>query len=235
MWTFAVPDNWYGPGTDKIRSVVARVQGIRWFDSRPSDDLVRHIVPLAQRHLHSLSRFHDVGVKVLVPKVRLFEGDWSVLHQERWGIDPHDAWGDRWAASAGSLGRVAKALRCAVDSSDEALRFLRPPLWPFENLCNVCGPPLIADDAVLINALNMTPGGRDWCVAWALLCRAEFHCQNALLWELASALGLIEKPNPFLHLLKIYELGCFPMGWAEDCLEVYVPKLVKRIVASSGP
>jgi hypothetical protein len=111
-----------------------------------------------------------------------------------------------------------------IDSSQDAQHLLRPPLWPVPNQSNICGQVLIGNSEILTNLLALTPGGQDWCVAWALLCKAEDRIWNALLWELAFGVGLIHGPNPFQYLLDLYELRVFPMGWADNRYELYLPR-----------
>lgn len=208
-----------------MRSILFHVRGIRWFACEPDHNRRDQLVTLVERHLESLSRLGDEGNKPVATKVLLLEGGWDLLHQNHWGVDPYNAWGDRWKAADESLGRVIRHLGQVVDSSTDARRLLRPPLWPVESRSNICGDVLVADPEILKRAGNLTQGGRDWCVAWALLCKAEFVVWNALLWELAVGARAIQGPSPFQYLLELYDLGTFPMGWVDDRYELYVPKV----------
>lgn len=224
MPSFTLPDNWYGPGTDRIRTILCQAQEIRWFSFVPSDNYREQLVMLVRRHVDALPELDQGGNKPVVSDVQLLEGDWSVLHQGRWGVDCYNAWGDRWKAAEEYLGRISHRLHQAIDSSADARRLLRPPLWPVGKPI-VCGEPLFADADFLIRTANVKPGGRDWCVAWALLCKAEAYLWDALLWELARGVKAIHGPNPFQELLGLYGLGAFPMGWVGDSYELYLPKI----------
>ena len=225
MQSCTVPDNWYGPGTDRIRCILFQVQGIRWFSSVPGDNQRDQLVTLVERHLESLSGFDHRIAKPAVPKLALLEGHWSVLHQNLWGIDPYIPWGDRWQAAEQQLGRVVQRLRGVVDANPDARLLLRRPLWPVEGISNICGLLIIADLNLPNPACHLPSGGRDRCVAWALLCKAQDYAYDALLWELAAGVGAVRGPNPFQFLLDMYELGAFPMGWADDHYEIYVPTI----------
>lgn len=225
MLRFTVPDNCYGPGTDKMQNILCQIHSIQWLKSAPDDNCRDQILTLVERHLESLSALDDGSNKPVVSEVVLLEGDWSTLHKGRWGVDPYNAWGNRWKAADESIGRVIHYLTQIVNSSPDAQHLLRPPLWPVENCSNICGQNLVADSEILRNEGNLKPGERDWCVAWALLCKAEIHVWNALLWELAVGVSIIQRPNPFQYLLDLYELGTFPMGWADNRYELYVPKI----------
>lgn len=87
MPSFPVPDNWYGPGTDRMRSILSRVLAIRWFALVPDANCREKLNTLVERHLEALSRIDDRCNIPVITKVLLLEGDWNVLHQGRWGID----------------------------------------------------------------------------------------------------------------------------------------------------
>lgn len=143
-------------------------------------------------------------------------------------------WGDRWRAADEFLSRTIRHLSLVIDASSEARQLLRPPLWPVGNNSNICGHALVADPEILNSAGNLVEGGRDWCVAWALLCKAESVVWGALLWELAVGVSVIQGPNPFQYLIELYELRVFPMGWVNHCYELYVPKIsISAIVGSA--
>lgn len=218
-----------------MRRILFQVHGIQWFSSVPNDNRKHQLGTLVERHLESLPGLDDRWFTPVAPKVLLLEGDWSILHQGRWGIDPYNAWGDRWKAADESIGRIIRYLIQVVNSSPDARLLLRPPLWPVAHHINICGQTIIADSD-LLNKAGVTPGGRDWCVAWALLCRAEACIWHALLWELALGVRVIQGPNPFQYLLDMYELRTFPMGWADNCYELYAPKTpIGAAVTSTAP
>jgi hypothetical protein len=157
-------------------------------------------------------------------EVDILEGGWGVLHQDRWGIDPFFAWGDRWRASDEFLGSACRSLSGIINSSEKARSYLRPPLWPV-GISNVCGETIAARREFLDAATGLMSGPRDSCVAWALLCRGNDRIWNALSWELAASAEAVGGDNPFECLLTLYELGFFPMGWVGDTYELFVPKI----------
>src|SRR5262249_59336362 len=111
-----------------------------------------------------------------------------------------------------------------VNSNPQAQALLSPPLWPVPTHSNVCGQTLVAHPEILNQLAHLTPGGRDWCVAWALLCKAENDVWNALLWDLALGVNAVQADNPWQFLVDLYELGVFPMGWTHNDYEIFVPK-----------
>lgn len=220
-----MPDNWYGQVTNRMRNILNNVYNIRWFALAPDDQSRGRLATLVEHHLETLSKVDAELGKFIVPTTILLEGGWDVLHKDCWGIDPYNPWGDRWNVTDQSLGRVVRNLRQIVMSNSEARHLLRPPLWPLEGNPDVCGYALVADPAVLKRRRDLTVGGRDWCVAWGLLCKAEIAVWNALLWELAAGVGAIQEPNPFQDLLDLYQLGVFPMGCVGYNYELYVAKI----------
>lgn len=158
----------------------------------------------------------------------LLKGDWSLLHQGRWGIDYYDPWGDRWRASDLSRASVVELLRQRVQSSEHARALLRPPIWSIHGQPDVYEGHPVADDEAVEKLHRMGLQGRDRLVALSLLLRAGNVVLNAVFWELALGAGAVEGTNPFDSLVTIYELGYFPMGLVGNCYELYVPTFDRR-------
>jgi hypothetical protein len=219
-----IPDDWYGPNTARIREIRRRAQAVPWFASVKPDTRSDKVVALVNGYMGALREFTGEAIGPDTLKTVVLEGDWKLLHQDRWGVDPYDPWGDQWKASDEYVGRAIRTLGAMIESNPLARSFLRPPLWPVE-MSNVCGEAIIARHENLEAMPRLPPGGRDWVVAWVLLCKANDRVWDALLWELAAGADVVKGRNPFEYLLGLYELGFFPMGWVDDSYELFVPKI----------
>jgi hypothetical protein len=224
MFAINIPDSWYGPNTDRMRAIIRQAKSIRWFTIVPTETNKNSSAKLVHDHLECMRQL-NVGSVPNVLEVAWLRGTWHLLHQERWGTDPYHAWGDRWSASENCLGVLIRTVTQAVESVPVARSLLRPPLWPVAGTGTICGHALVAHTEILSAQTSLIPGGRDWCIAWALLCKAESLFWGALLWELALGTNAIQGANPFQPLLDLYTLGIFPMGWVADIYELYVPTL----------
>ncbi len=204
----------YGEAAGGLRSALAAARSIPWFAGPGRPPPLDEAEALVQDHLR--------GLGPAAPKVeglKWLGGDLEALHQDRWGIDLYEPWGPRWAESENALGRVVADLRARVAGLSAARARLGPPLWPLFGNPVVVGEPIVPELAALDRGLQSGWGGRDRVVAWGLLCAAESSIRNALLGELAA--DLIPGPNPFLPLMELYRLGCFPMGWEGGRYSVY--------------
>jgi len=175
---------------------------------------------LIQTHLDALRQSAPEAIPGH-PDIHWLRGDWNLLHQNRWGIDPCEPFGPRWESAEKVLSSIVRELRAKVDLLPSIRPFFRPPLWPINGNGRICGEALVARPEVMTAELNIPHGGRDWNVAWGLLCQAEERVWQALFWEVAVGAGIAPEPNPFRLLLEIYALGAFPMGWDGDGYAVY--------------
>jgi hypothetical protein len=224
MFDATFPDDWYGPGTEKIRRILGEIQSIKWFfqPQRKDVDLLGTTVDRHLALLRDFDRFCNIPITFSLVCIA---GDWRLLHQDRWGEDPYNPWGDRWSIPDKSIARIGHQLSRLVMTDLEVRRLVRPPLWPVANRCDINGFPLVAQQDILHQLPNLKIGSRDWAVAWNLLCRAEQHIRSALLWELAAGANVIHCANPFLSLLDLYQYGGFPMGWTHDEYNIYYPSI----------
>lgn len=220
----ALPDDWYGPGTASMKDILRRGREIPWFNvPRPENFRERAIdkVQVLVQLLRELDGEHSD--EVAVSRVEFLEGDWRLLHEDRSDLCPYNPWGTRWERSNRFIFRFGRLSEVRIESEPHARPFIGPPLWLRDLSMRVCGLTIIAHQERL-KFLGMKWGNNDWTVAWALLCDAESHLMAALTWEMAVGLRVLTGRNPFALFVELYELGVFPLGWAEDSFTIYVPK-----------
>ncbi|SIO58801.1 hypothetical protein SAMN05444166_5815 [Singulisphaera sp. GP187] len=204
----------YGAAAGRLGSSLAAARSISWFAS-PGQLPPRGMAEsLVQVHLRALGTAASK-----VEELQWLGGSLELLHRDRWGIDPYEPWGPRWAESEKALGGVVADLQARVVGLTAARARLIPPLWPLAGNPNVVGECVIPDLAALPPSRTTGWGDRDRVVAWGLLCAAQSWISEALLGELVA--DLIPGPNPFLPLLNLYCLGYFPMGWEGSQYSVY--------------
>lgn len=223
------PDDWYGPRTLQINDIIRRATAISWFHVPRPPDLLGKVRQASLAYLSSLRDVVENPAAVpLRPTLVLFEGPWKLLHRDQCIDDSDTPCGPRWNDSICVVGELSRLIGKQIQSDEHIREQRRPPLWPEVKFSNVVGEAIVAHwkRKHLIDRHCGCVSDRN--VAWHLLCDAEDSLWNALEWEFARSYGLVDKPNPFLHLLELYELGVFPMGWVEDAFEVYVPKDVIR-------
>lgn len=206
----------YGGATERLRAVIAESRSIRFFE--PAD------LHRSEAEAEALVRDHLDRLGPAAPSIRglrWLRGSLELIHENEWGIDPYEPWGSRWADSTNALADTVVAHRARMNDDPEATARIRPPLWPLSGHPNVCNPIIAHDAALAPIGLDKGKGSRrDRVVAWGLLCEADSRVQNALLMELTA--DLIATPNPYLPLLGLYRLGCFPMGWEDGAYTLYV-------------
>lgn len=205
----------YGDATERLRAVIAEARSIRCFEQPSSDRREAKAEALVREHLDHLG-----PAPPTIRGLRWLQGSLALLHQNRWGIDPYEPWGPRWAESRRMIVDPVVKLRARIKETPEAAR-IKPPLWPLAGHPNVCNPILAEDAALGPIGLDKGKGDpRDRVVAWCLLCEADSHIQDALLMELTA--DLIPSSNPYLPLIGLYRLGCFPMGWEDGAYTLYI-------------
>ena len=206
----------YGDATERLRAVMVEARSIRFFEPPGPDRREDEAEALVREHLRRLG-----PAAPTIRGLRWLQGGLALLHENRWRIDPYEPWGPRWADSRRTIVDPVVKLRARIKETPEATAQIRPPLWPLPGRPDVCNPILAEDSALAPIGLaggKGDPGDR--VVAWGLLCEADSRVQDALLMELTA--DLIPNANPYLPLIGLYRLGCFPMGWEAGAYTLYI-------------
>jgi hypothetical protein len=233
MIAVTIPDDWYGPGTSKMREMCIRAARIAWFRVVPDMSLHARVESLVTKHFRLLRPDDDQGKPPDAPNINILGGSWRVLHGGRWQLGD-EAWPSPWDDPASTA--TARAMGAGLQSRPDLRKLLRPPLWPVTGVSNVLGGAVIADSGRREQLVRVLADERDRSLAWALLGSAESRVWDAMLWEFASGLDLVHGDNPCDPLIELYELGYFPMGCIDGGYDLYVPKLTaEEIKAFAEP
>ena len=197
-----------------LEDLLSAFRSIHWFNAWGEASPRVEAVDRVRDHLATFGPMSPAIVEV-----EFLEGGFSLLHQDRWGEDPYDAWGSAWTASQWTLAKQDTNLRCQIEGIPEAVARLRPPLWPIAGKSGIVGNAEIPQMENLPKTLTKGWSPQDMTVAWALLCAADSVLRDALLVKVVA--DLIPRPNPWIPLIELHELGFFPMGWVGSRYTVF--------------